>query len=198
MSSANYDADRRTALEAVSSLWWLPLLRGILLILLGAYALFNPGMTAQLLVKVIGFYVIAEGIMAILAAVMGNTPSRLWTGVRGVLAILVGLFVFGHSAIVAGVSATAILYVIAAFAILAGILEIAAAIQDRKRIEGEGWMILGGVLMVLFGVILFIAPLSFGTLIVRVLGLFAMLNGISLIVFAFRVRKIGAAVNEEN
>jgi len=197
MSSTDHAADRKTVLEAVSRLWWLPLLRGILLIILGAYALFNPGMTAQLLVKVIGCYVIAEGILAVLAAVMGNTPSRLWTGVRGVLAILVGVFVFGHSAIVAGVTATTILYIIATFAILAGILEIVAAIQDRKRLEGEGWMILGGVLMILFGVILFIAPLSFGTMIVRVIGLFALINGISLIVFAFRVRKVGTALNKE-
>lgn len=194
MSDTIHGAERETALQAVSRLWWLPLLRGILLIILGAYALFNPGMTALLLTKVIGIWVIAEGIIAIIAAVLGETPSRLWTGVRGVLMILVGLFVFGHSAIVAGVSATALLYVIAAFAILAGVLEIVAAIQDRKQIEGEAWMILGGILMVVFGVILFVAPLSFGMLIVRVLGVFAIINGISLVALAFRLRGFAKAL----
>jgi uncharacterized membrane protein HdeD (DUF308 family) len=195
MSDSVHSAERKTMLQAVSQLWWLPLLRGILLVILGAYALLNPGMTAEMLTKVIGIWVIAEGIVAIIAAVLGKTPSRLWTGVRGVLLILVGVFVFGHSAIVAGIAATTILYIIAFFAVLAGILEIVAAIQDRKQIEGEGWIMLNGILMILFGVILFIAPLSFGMLIVRVLGFFAIINGVSLIALAFRIRGIGKSLN---
>lgn len=195
MSETISGTERNAVLHAVSQLWWLPLLRGILLIILGAYALFNPGMTAEILTKVIGVWVLAEGIVAIIAAVMGKTPSRLWTAVRGVLMILVGLFIFGHAVIVAGITATTILYIIAFFAVMAGVLEIVVAIQDRKQIEGEGWMMLGGVLMIVFGGILFIAPLSFGMLVVRILGVFAIINGISLIAMAFRIRGIGKALN---
>ncbi len=191
MSDQEFIAERKSVLFAISQLWWLPLMRGIMLIILGLYALFNPGMTVDVLTKVIGIWVVAEGIVSIIAAVLGKTSSRLWTGIRGALMILAGLLVFGHSALVAGITATTILFVIAFFAVLAGVLEIVVAIQDRKQIEGEGWMILSGALMILFGLILFVAPLSFGILMIRVLGAFAIINGISLIVMAFRIRGIG-------
>jgi uncharacterized membrane protein HdeD (DUF308 family) len=177
--------------ETLSSLWWLPLVRGLLLIILGAYALFRPGMTAAILTRVVAVFLIADGILAIIAGILGETPSRGWTIVRGVLAILIGIFVFAHPLAVAEVTATVLLYIIAFGAIAAGILEIVAAIRDRKEIEGEGWIVLGGVLAILFGVLLLIAPLAFGKFMIMVLGAYAIIFGISLIVMAFRVRKLG-------
>ena len=74
--------------------------------------------------------------------------------------------------------------------IVIGLMEIAAAIRERKEIEGEAGIILCGVLWVIFGVLLFIAPLSFGVLIIRILGAFAILAGVSLIGLAFRIRDV--------
>ena len=176
---------------AISRLWWLPLIRGILLLALGAYAMLRPGMTIDVLTKVLGIYLIAEGIMAIVAGVLREIPSRGWTIVRGIIEILVGLFVLGHSAFVGGITTTTLMYLLGIGAILAGIAEIVAAIQDRKAIEGEGWMMLGGALMIVFGVLLLIAPLAFGLLMVRLLGLFAVVYGISLISLAWRARSFG-------
>ena len=134
---------------------------------------------------------IAEGILAILAGLFGEVPSRFWVIIRGVLEILIGLFVFANPFLVSGITATVLLYMLAFAAILSGVLEIIAAIQDRKEIEGEGWLILSGALAVLFGVCVLMAPLSFGLVIVRVLGGFAIFSGVSLIVFAFRLRGLG-------
>lgn len=177
--------------EAISGLWWLPLLRGILLLTLGGYALFRPGMTVGALAQVVGVFVIADGILAILAGIFGDVPSRLWVIVRGVVEILVGLFVVANPFLVSGITGTTLLYILAFTAILGGVLEIVAAIQDRKQIEGEGWLILSGALTVLFGVCVLMAPLSFGLFIVRVLGGVAIFSGVSLIVFAFRLRGLG-------
>ena len=135
------------------------------------------------------------GILAIVAAVLGQVSSRAWTFFRGVLAILIGLFVFAHPLAVAGITATIVLYVIAVGVITCGVLEIAAAIRDRKEIEGEVWLLLGGGLTVLFGVLLFIAPLAFGLFLVRVLGAYAIVYGISLIAVAFRVRTFGRSLS---
>lgn len=191
MIEAESSTPRQHVAEAIGRLWWLPLLRGILMLILGSYALFRPGMTVGAFVQVIGIFVIADGILAIVAGIVGEVPSRLWVIIRGVLEILVGLFVFANPFLVSGITATFLLYLIAFAAILGGILEIVAAIQDRKQIEGEGWLILGGALTVLFGVLILMAPLSFGLLIVRILGGFAIFAGVSLIVFAFRVRGLG-------
>ena len=191
MSEASSETPRDRVAGALGSLWWLPLIRGILLLLVGSYALFRPGMTIGALAQVVGIFVIVDGILSIVAGIMGDVPSRGWVIVRGVLEILVGAFVFANPLIVAGVTATLLVSVLAFSAILSGVLEIVAAIQDRKQIEGEGWLILGGAITVLFGVVLLISPLSFGLIMVRVLGAFAIFSGVSLIVFAFRLRGLG-------
>jgi uncharacterized membrane protein HdeD (DUF308 family) len=191
MAEADIISSRERIAEAIGRLWWLPLLRGIFMLILGGYALLRPGMTVGALAQVIGIFIIADGTLAILAGIMEQVPSRFWFIVRGVLEALAGLFVFANPFLVAGITATFLLYTIALVAILCGILEIVAAIQDRKQIEGEGWLILGGALSVLFGVLVLIAPLSFGLLMVRIIGASAIVSGISLIVFAFRVRGLG-------
>ena len=191
MSEASSETPRDRVEGALGSLWWLPLIRGILLLLVGSYALFRPGMTIGALAQVVGIFVIVDGILSIVAGIMGDVPSRGWVIVRGVLEILVGAFVFANPLIVAGVTATFLVYVLAFSAILSGVLEIVAAIQDRKQIEGEGWLVLGGAITVLFGVVLLISPLSFGLFMVRVLGASAIFSGVSLIVFAFRLRRLG-------
>jgi uncharacterized membrane protein HdeD (DUF308 family) len=196
MSDLTAVSPRQQVAEAIGSLWWLPLLRGVMLIILGGYALFRPGMTVVALTQVVGVFVIADGILAIIAGILGQTPSRGWTIVRGVIAILIGIFVFGHAVAVAGITATVVLYVIAFGAIVTGVLEVMAAIQERKEIEGAGWLLFGGVLAILFGVLLLIAPLAFGELVVRVLGAYAIIYGIALAVLAFRVRSLGKALGE--
>ena len=196
MAESTAVTSRQRAAQALGSLWWLPLVRGLFLLVVGGYALFRPGMTATVLVQVIGVFLIADGALAIVAGILGEVPSRAWTIVRGVLAILAGVFVFANPVLVAGVTAVALLYVVAFTSILVGVLEIVAAIRDRKEIEGEGWMILGGVLSVVFGAILLMAPISFGLLIVRILGVFAAVAGISLIVFAFRLRRLGKRLGQ--
>ncbi len=190
MSEAPNGARDRAA-EAIRSLWWLPLLRGVLLLILGGYALFRPEMPIGALAQVIGFFVMVDGILAILAGILGKVPSRLWVIVRGTLATLAGLFVIVNPLLVSGITATVLLYILASTAILVGLIEIAAAIHDRKEIEGGGWLVFGGALSVLFGVLVLMAPLSFGLLVVRVLGGYAIFSGVSLIVFAFRVRGLG-------
>jgi uncharacterized membrane protein HdeD (DUF308 family) len=197
MSESITVSPREHVAEALGRLWWLPLLRGLLLIILGGYALFRPGMTAVALTQVVAIFVIADGILAIIAGILGETPSRFWTIIRGVLAILIGTFVFGHPVVVGALAATIVLYIIAFGAIATGILEIVAAIRDRKEIEGEVWLILGGALAILFGVLLLMAPLAFGVLIVQILGAYAIIFGISLIVLAFRIRKLAKRLSNE-
>ena len=143
--------------------------------------------------QVAGFFLIFDGILAIAAGVTGQVPSRLWTVVRGVVAVLAGTFVFANPVIVAGLTATIIVSVIGVSAIIAGVMEIIAAIQDRKEIEGEGWLILSGGLLILIGVALLATPLAFGLTMMRILGLLAIASSMALIVFAFRLKSLKPA-----
>jgi uncharacterized membrane protein HdeD (DUF308 family) len=103
MSDASSTTPRERISEVLSSLWWLPLIRGILMFLLGGYALFRPGMTIGALAQVIGFFVIADGILSVVAGITGDIPSRGWGIVRGISEMLVGAFVFANPLIVAGI-----------------------------------------------------------------------------------------------
>jgi uncharacterized membrane protein HdeD (DUF308 family) len=181
---------REMARSAAGFLWWITLLRGILLVVLGVYALFKPGMSALALTQVVGVLLVIEGIFAIIAAVLGETPSRGLTLARGAGAILLGVLIFSKPVLAAKVAATTLLYLIGAAVVLIGVAEIVAAIRDRKQIEGEAGIILCGVLWVIFGVLLFLAPLSFGALIIRILGAFAILAGIMLVSLAFKIRNV--------
>jgi len=182
--------------EAICSFWWLMLLRGILLIALGIYALANPGMTLLSLTMVIAAFVLVDGIFAVVAGIFGWTESRGWTLLRGVIGILVGLFVLAHPLVIGALTATIVMIVLGVQALIAGVLEIVTAIRERKQIEGEGWLMLNGVLSIVFGLILIAAPFASSLVMIRILGVFAICFGIALAWNSFRLRSAGKSLQE--
>ena len=180
--------------QVLSQLRWLVLLRGILLIVLGGYALYRPGMTLVALTQVLAAFAIIDGMLAIVAGIMGVTESRKWTIARGLLGILAGIFVLANSLLVSLIAGVTIVLVLAFQAIASGVFEIIVAIRERKQIEGEGWLILSGIFGVLFGGILLSAPFASLVTLVWVIGFFAIFFGVVLIVNSFRMRKLGNAM----
>lgn len=185
---------RQLATKATGSLWWYFLLRGLLVLGAGFYVLIRPGLSAVAFAQVLGFLFLVDGVLAIAAGIMGRTPSRLATIGRGVLLALLGIFVFAHPAFAAGVAVKTILYAVAFFVTLSGVFEITAAVRDKGEAEGEGSSLLGGVLSLSFGVLLFFAPIFFGLFIVRILALAAVLIGVVLLFLAFKFRKLRNAI----
>ena len=105
--------------------------------------------------------------------------------IEGVLGVLAGLV----AAFWPGLTALALLYFIAAWAIVSGILEIAGAIRLRREIEGEWALGLSGALSLLFGVLLVVIPAPAGLLsLVWLIGAYALAFGVLLLVLAFRLR----------
>ena len=179
--------------QAIATKWWLLLLRGIALVVLGFYALFTPGLTLLLWAMVFGWFLIFDGVLAIVAGIAGWGGSRGWTIVRGLIAAIVGGFAIVHPMLFGTVAGLTLIAIIAAFSITTGILEIVVAIRERKAIHGEGWMILNGVFAILFGVVLFLAPILSLGLFIRVCGAFAILFGFIAIFSSFKLRKLKQA-----
>jgi uncharacterized membrane protein HdeD (DUF308 family) len=129
-------------------------------------------------------YALIDGILAIVAGIRGSEGRRWLLLAEGVLGVLAGLIAFFWP----GMTALVFLYVISAWAIFTGLLKVVMAISFRRELENEWLMILSGVLSVVFGVILGVLP-GVGLLsLVWLLGIYALIFGVALIVLGFRVR----------
>jgi uncharacterized membrane protein HdeD (DUF308 family) len=168
--------------------WWILLVRGVLLILIGVLAFVSP----LTWVVFVGVYALIDG-TAMLISGFGEQPagqSHWPLIVVGILGILAGLFILWNPAL-AGETLT---YVIAAWAIVTGILEIISAIRLRDEISNEWWLILTGILAIIFGILVFRNVLAGFVTITWVFGIFAILAGILSIVLSFRVRDFGTKI----
>lgn len=174
----------------IAALWWIPLVRGVLMIAVGAYALLTPGVTLVAYATVLGVFVLIDGVLSVLAGLLGWVESRWWAIARGVIGVVAGLFVVAHPALVGAIAVTTIVILLAVQSIVSGVLEIAAAVRERKEIDGEWWLVLGGALSIVFGAILLSAPLLAAGLLIQVLGVFAIIAGVALIVAAFRLKRL--------
>jgi hypothetical protein len=85
------------------------------------------------------------------------------------------------------ITAVALLYLIAAWAVITGIFEIVAAVQLRKEIEGEWLLALGGMASVIFGVLLMVFPSAGVLTVVWLIGAYAAAFGVLLLIVAFRL-----------
>jgi uncharacterized membrane protein HdeD (DUF308 family) len=177
----------QAALPAESGHWWALALRGAIAILFGLAALLRPGIALQALILLFGAYVLVDGVFSVVGVfggTRGGTPCWLVL-VEGVAGILAGLIAFVFPILTAVFS----LYLIAAWAIVTGIAEIATAIRLRKEIQGEWALIVGGILSVLFGVLLGVVGPFAGILsLIWLIGAYAIAFGVLLLVTAFRVR----------
>jgi uncharacterized membrane protein HdeD (DUF308 family) len=166
--------------------WWALVLRGIAALLFAAVALLWPGLTFGLLLVLFASFAILEGSLAILAAVKAATEQRRWASMalEGVTSIVVGLLVFGWP----GVSAVTLTYLIAFWAIVTGIFELAAAMRMRRLIKGEWMMALSGFASLLFGFMVAARPGTGALAVVWILGLYAALFGVLLVGLGLRLR----------
>jgi uncharacterized membrane protein HdeD (DUF308 family) len=170
--------------------WWVLLLRGIFAILFGVMAFAWPGITLWALVILYGVYALLDGITAVglgfAAHGEAQGAGRAWWEMVlvGALGIAAGIVTF----VWPGVTATALLIIIAAWAIVRGIAEIVAAIRLRKMIEHEWMLGFAGLLSVAFGVILLARPVAGALAMVWVIGAWAILFGIVAIVLSLKLR----------
>ena len=168
--------------------WWVLLLRGILLIIAGLLAFVSP----VTWVIFVGVYMLFDG-MSFLLAGFGDQPggqSRWPLIIIGVLGLLAGLIILWNPEL-GGITLT---YVIAAWAIVTGILTIISALRLREEIDNEWWLVLSGVLAIIFGILVFQNVLAGVLTIAWVFGIFAIVVGILSIALAFRVRDFGTRI----
>lgn len=164
--------------------WWLFALRGVLALLFGALALFMPFAALSAFVLIFGVWAFLDGIHALAAAITG---WRSWQLVLvGLVGIAVGLLTFFRP----GITAFGLYAAIAAWSIARGVLEIAVAIELRKRITGEVWLALGGVASIVFGVLMVALPSAGVLALAWLIGIYALTFGVIMLVLGGRLYRL--------
>lgn len=160
--------------------------RGIVGMLFGLATLVWPGITLGMLVLLWGAFALVDGGVSLSVAVKDrHLPHRRWIAFSGVSGIATGLVTFVWPSI----TALALLFVIAAWAFAAGISLIAMAISERKRLRGEWALVLTGVLSVLFGAVLVVTPGSGALGITWAIGWYATFYGAMSLSVAWDARR---------
>lgn len=176
----------QNGLDKLPMRWWAIMLRGLLGILLGIVAFFMPVSTLLAFVYLFGAYAFFDGVFNLVAAWRQTTGQKPWwalllSGIAGIGAAVIS-FVWP------GITALALVYVVSAWALLTGGLEIAAAVKLRKEIEGEWMLALSGILSIVLGFLLAFFPDAGAIGLVWYLGAYAIVLGILMVALSWRLR----------
>ncbi len=154
---------------------WGLALRGVVAILFGFIVWVWPAITLLALVIVFGIFAIAGGIFAILAGVRAPTARNRWLLiVEGILGVLAGIIALAWPAI----TAVALLFLIAAWAIATGIAEIIGAFRTGRAGGMEWMLILSGGVSIIFGILLIVWPRLGVLALVWLIGIYAVVYGV--------------------
>jgi len=176
---------------ALARNWWSLVIRGIAAILLGVVTFAWPGITLAALVLLYGAYALVDGVMAIIGAVRAVQSHERW----GALLIegIAGIAAAAITMLWPGITALALVFVIAAWAIVTGVVELVAAVRLRKYVTGEWLLALSGIASIAFGVLIIMAPLAGALVIALWVGAYALVFGVLMVALGFRLRSWGKA-----
>jgi uncharacterized membrane protein HdeD (DUF308 family) len=175
--------------------WWSLAGRGVVAVLFGILTLVWPSLTILALVLLFGVYVLIDGVMSLAAVMSRNSETegrRVYFTVMGVAGIAAGIITFVWPSI----TALALLYVIAAWAFVTGVMEIMGAVRLRAKIRHEWLLGLAGVLSVLFAILLVITPGAGALIITWLIAWYAIVMGVVLMVLAWRLRRLQEEVEK--
>ena len=173
--------------ELAGKSWIWSIVRGAAAVLFGIIAFGAPLKTAVVLALVIGLFSIIDGIVDIVDAIRHRGTARVSSRiVLGVVSILFGLVVL----IWTGLSLEVLVIMIGIWAIVAGILQIVVSVGHRGSPQsGWVWGLVAGILGIVFGILVMIRPAGGIVTLMWILGFYALLFGIVLIVFGVQMRK---------
>ncbi len=178
---ANYARARAQTLAKQAK--WSLILRGILAIVFGIAVWVWPHISLLVLIAMFGIFALISGIFTLGAAFQAHRAHRGWwlLALSGVLCIIAGIVAL----VWPRETALILLFVIAIWAIVTGISEIAAAFTPGRTAVDEWLLVIGGILSIILGILLLIFPRVGLLALVWLIGLYAILYGITLISSAF-------------
>jgi uncharacterized membrane protein HdeD (DUF308 family) len=169
--------------------WWVVLLRGALAILFGVLVFTQTDLTLSSLILAFGTFVFIEGGLTTVSALRVREQDNDWWMllIEGLSAILMAVLTFMNPLITAMV----LLFYIATWAVVMGVLRIISAIRLRHRLEDESWMLIGGGVSVAFGVLTLGYPGPGALALLSYIGGWAFVTGFALVLVSVRLKATG-------
>jgi uncharacterized membrane protein HdeD (DUF308 family) len=161
--------------------WWLALLVGILSIVAGAIVIAKPSNSLSTLAVIFGIFILADGIIELIAALSSHTENRGSLAVIGVISVIAGVLLIRHP--LGGVRAVALL--VGIWLIAAGVVRFIAAFESP---ENRLWRIIAASILAIFGIIIVASPhIGYATL--------ALITGIGFICYGIGMMALGWAMH---
>ena len=167
--------------------WWAVALRGVVAILFGVAAFIWPGLTLGVLVVMFGAYAFLDGVFAVVTALRARGERLRWAVLlEGITGIVAGMLIW----LWPQTTLLLLVYFIAAWALITGMLEVLAAFRLRERIHGEWRLALSGVLSMVFALLVGVWPHAAILAIAWLVGAYAILFGIVFLALGWRLRAL--------
>ena len=176
-------------LETMVKNWWLISLRGLIALALGIILLvMDPLMAAGLLVLFIGVYALVDGIFALVVGIINRPPhrNRAWLIAEGIIGILAGVAILAAPLLAGAV----IVYFIAFWALLTGILELVFSIAEWKYLPGAWMILINGIISVLLGGLILANVVAGAVLLVVIIAVYLVIFGLLLMLLGFSLKSI--------
>ena len=188
----NLETQMKNGEGALAHIWKVTAVRGALAIAFAVVILIWPDIGLSALLALFGAFALVSGVSTIVGASRLPIPGgqRAWLIFEGLLGIAAGVVVFARP----DLSALALLYAIAAWAIATGILELAMALRLPFGGGRSVLLVLGGLASIAFGVIMFAHPGAGAVALLALIGAFAFVTGLTQVAFALELRRVAVAL----
>ena len=165
---------------------WQIAVSGIVAIIFGLIALFMPGLTLATIILLFGAFAIVFGLVQFFGAIANRKEKKAWPGLLGgLVSIIIGIVVFSW----VGLTALFLLYLIAFWAIFAGLMDIIFSFQVEGDYNNWGLILLRGLVSIIFGIVALVYPGATALVLIWLIGIWAVIMGIMLIVLSIMVKK---------
>ena len=180
--------------EFLEKTWWIAVLRGLIAILFGIFALVNPEGAGSLMVLIFGIFLLVDGLLNLIGSILYYRTAVDWWVylVIGMLEIGVAIITFVRPEI----TGTVLAILIGLWALFKGLIELMAGIALRDEVRGEWILILAGILTIAFGFFALMLPFTESVAAIWMLGLYALLNGTLWVVIGFEARSLASELVE--
>jgi uncharacterized membrane protein HdeD (DUF308 family) len=169
------------------------IVKGVLALAFGVVLLVWPAPTVLAIVLTFGTFALVDGFADLVAGITAPSGERSWPIVQGLVSVAAGAVVWAWP----GITALALLYVIAGWAVAKGLVELAAAVQAPVDRGSRVLVGITGLLTVAFGVVMFAHPGAGAVALVTLIAALAFATGIALVAAGWELGRTHDAIHDQ-